>query len=172
MTFARIAIAAVVVTAFNVAAHAQEGKTREQVRAELIAAQRDGDVVTSGESGLTLRELNPSRYPARAPFMAKTRAQVISELEEARRNGDLLDGDSGLTEYEARPGNFPQREVTQSKTREQVRAELEQAIRSGDIIANGDSGESERDLHPQRYATADAAARRQAHAGRYAAHHS
>src|SRR5215831_8556520 len=156
MNFTPIAIAAVVLTAFNIVAHAQEGKTREQVGAELIAAQRNGDVVASGESGLTLRELNPSRYPAQAPSVAKTRAQVIAELDEARRNGDLLDGDSGLTEYEARPGNFPKRQVAQGKTREQVRAELEQAIRTGDIIANGDSGETERELHPQRFATADA----------------
>ena len=45
--------------------------------------------------------------------------------------------------------------MAQGKTREQVRAELAEAIRSGDIVANGDTpGETLRELHPQRYATA------------------
>ena len=43
-------------------AHAQTGLTREQVKAELAEAIRTGDIIGSGESGLTLRELNPQRY--------------------------------------------------------------------------------------------------------------
>ncbi|PKO32186.1 MAG: hypothetical protein CVU36_04075 [Betaproteobacteria bacterium HGW-Betaproteobacteria-9] len=41
-----------------------QGKTREQVRAELREAQRNGDVMANSESGQTFKELNPGRYPA------------------------------------------------------------------------------------------------------------
>ena len=40
------------------------GVTSEQVRAELSAAVRSGDVMAGGEIGLKLNELYPSRYPA------------------------------------------------------------------------------------------------------------
>jgi len=40
-----------------------QGKTREQVRAELREAQRNGDVMANSESGQTLKDLNPGRYP-------------------------------------------------------------------------------------------------------------
>jgi Domain of unknown function (DUF4148) len=153
MNLSRLGIAVLLLTAFS-AVDAQEGKTRDQVRAELAAAQRDGDLLAPGDSGLTLRELNPSRYPARQAASVKNRAQVVAELQEARRNGDIVVGDTGLTQYEINPRNFPARAVAQGKTREQVRAELAEAIRSGDIVANGDSGETLRELHPQRYATA------------------
>jgi hypothetical protein len=77
-------------------AHAQSALTRDQVRAELAEALRTGSILANGESGLTLRELYPQRYPATAgPGIS--RAQVLKELQEARRTGDLLAaGDSGL----------------------------------------------------------------------------
>lgn len=153
MNFSRLGIAVLFLTAFNAAVDAHEGKTRDQVRAELAAAQRDGDVLAPGESGLTLRELNPSRYPARQAASVKTRAQVVAELQEAQRNGDIVVGETGLTQYEINPRNFPARAMAQGKTREQVRVELAESIRSGDIIANGESGQTLRELYPQRYAT-------------------
>ena len=153
MNFSRLGVAVLLLTAFS-AVDAQEVRTRDQVRAEFAGAQRDGDLPAPGDSGLTLRELNPSRYPARQAASVKTRAQVVAELQEARRNGDIVVGDTGLTQYEINPRNFLARAVAQGKTREQVRAELAEAIRSGDIVANGDSpGETLRELHPQRYAT-------------------
>lgn len=45
------------------ATQADTGKTREQVRAELEAAQKASDVPVGGESSLTLRELYPGLYP-------------------------------------------------------------------------------------------------------------
>ena len=152
MSFFRIASAALFVATFTGAVHAEQGKTREQVRAELAAAQRNGDVLASGDSGLTLRELNPGRYPAQQAAPSKTRAQVVAELQEARRAGDIPVGDTGLTAYDINPGNFPARWVAQGKTREQVRAELAEAIRSGDIVANGETGTTLRELYPQQYA--------------------
>lgn len=62
MNFSRIGSAILFLAAFSTAVEAQEGKTRDQVRAELAAAQRDGDVLAPGDSGLTLRELYPQRY--------------------------------------------------------------------------------------------------------------
>ena len=38
------------------------GKTREQVRAELIAALRAGDFIVNAELGLTAREMYPAQY--------------------------------------------------------------------------------------------------------------
>jgi hypothetical protein len=138
------------------AAHAQS-LTRDQVRSELAEAQRTGDIFAPGDSGLTLRELYPYRYPApRAIPATKTRAQVVAELQEAIRNGDRPIGDSGLTERDLHPKDFPAPVVAQSKTRQQVRAELAEAIRTGDIMASGDSGLTLRELHPRRYEMASA----------------
>lgn len=66
---------------------ADVGKTREQVRAELIEAQRTGDIVAPGESGKKLNELYPSRYPAKVA-QGNTRAQVLAELAQAKRSGE------------------------------------------------------------------------------------
>ncbi len=43
------------------AAHADTGMTREQVRAELVAAEQSGDI-SFGQGGQTLREMWPQRY--------------------------------------------------------------------------------------------------------------
>ena len=54
--------------------------TREQVRAELFQAIRSGDMMGSGESSMTLRQINPRAYPAQAATGAKkTREQVQQE---------------------------------------------------------------------------------------------
>src|SRR6266850_2258362 len=85
-------------------AHAQTAKTREQVRNELIEATRNGDVIAGGESGLTLRELNPQRYPRPTTIAGKTREQVKAELEDAIRTGDIIaSGESGLKMNEVHP---------------------------------------------------------------------
>lgn len=45
----------------SAAASADHGKTREQVRAELVAAEKSGDI-SFGQEGKTLRETWPQRY--------------------------------------------------------------------------------------------------------------
>lgn len=40
-------------------------KTRAEVQAELLEAQRTGNIVSWDEQGLMLNELYPQRYPAR-----------------------------------------------------------------------------------------------------------
>jgi predicted RNase H-like HicB family nuclease len=95
---------------------------------------------------------DPSGQFAHAVTASKTRAQVIAELKEAQRTGDILaPGDEGLTEYQLNPRAFPPREAVAGKTREEVQAETKQAIHDGDII-QGESGLTERETFPQAYA--------------------
>lgn len=115
------------------AADAAAPKTREQVRAELIEAQRTGDIVADSESGKKLNELYPSRYPAQAATQGKTRAQVLAELVEAQRTGDIVaQGESGKKLNELYPSRYPTQAAAQGHSRAQVLAELVQAKRSGD----------------------------------------
>jgi hypothetical protein len=135
-------------------AHAQSGRTREQVKAELAEAIRTGDMLGNGESGFTLRQLNPRRYGVvAAPASTLTRAQVNAEVQEARRSGDLIaGGELGLPLNELQPGAFAPRPAIAGKTRAEVQAELREAIRTGDMLADGESGRLLKDVFPQRYA--------------------
>ena len=65
------------------------GKTRDQVRAELVEAQRTGNIQAVGNSGKNLNELYPNRYPAKAVAQGKTRDQVLAELAQAQRSGEF-----------------------------------------------------------------------------------
>lgn len=75
----------------------------------------------------------PDYTPATtATAPGKTRAQVLAELADAQRTGDIYAyGDSGKKLNELRPDLYPTKAVAQGKTRDQVLAELEQAQRSG-----------------------------------------
>jgi hypothetical protein len=55
------------------------GKTREQVRAELIAAQRAGNVIVNAELGLTARQLYPAKYAE------ETRGRMQADLDGAAK---------------------------------------------------------------------------------------
>ena len=143
--------------ALGAAAHADGGMTRAQVKADLAEAMRSGNMLAAGEIGLTLRELNPQRYPAPVVAAGKTRTQVKAELAEAIRTGDITANDeSGLTAYEEHPQLYPAHVVVAGKTRAQVQAELAEAIRTGDMLASDESGLKLNEEHPQRYARARA----------------
>jgi hypothetical protein len=147
-------IALAIAAAFTAAAHADGGKTREQVRAELAEAVRNGDVMAPGESGLTLRQLYPQRYPA-APVAAAgvTREQVLGEVQEARRNGTLMAaGEAGEPSPQTTPQAYAARFTGPGKTRAQVEAETREAIRTGNILAGGESSLLLKDVYPERYA--------------------
>ena len=137
----------------TLAADTDAPKTREQVRAELREAQRTGDIVSDGETGLKLNELYPHRYPAAAVAQGKTRATVQAELQAAQRSGDIVaDGETGQKLNELYPHRYPAATSTaQGKTREQVRAELREAQRTGNIVAGGESGQKLNELYPNRY---------------------
>jgi lipoprotein-anchoring transpeptidase ErfK/SrfK len=83
-------------------------KTRAQVQAELVDAQRNGTLIADGQTGATFRELNPGRYMQPATVSPVTRAQVKAELAAARRNGTLIaDGQTGATFRDLAPHRFP-----------------------------------------------------------------
>jgi len=110
--------------------------TREQVIADLVEAQRTGNIATGLDGNKKLNELDPVRYAQAAlPAAASTtRDQVRAELIEAQRTGDVatgLDGNKKLNELE--PARYASQQTTQGKTRAQVRAELIEAQRTGDI---------------------------------------
>lgn len=133
-------------------------KTREQVRAELIEAQRNGDLIADGETGLRFNQVSPHLYP-QATVVAKTRAEVKAELAAAQASGDLIaDGQTGARFNEVFPAQYaasrtaPAVEVVaQGKTRAEVKAELAEAIRNGELIADGETGARFKDLNPSRY---------------------
>lgn len=84
-----------------------------------------------------------------------TRAQVIADLKEAQRTGDLVTGYSGLRQNEIAPERFPPKPAQPGKTRQQVREELAEALRTGDIVT-GYSGLKRHEINPSLYAAARA----------------
>lgn len=78
---------------------APEGKSREQVRAELFEAIRTGDIAAprglsdyTTHSGTKMNEVFPELYPAKpAATVEKTRSQVRAEAIEASRKQPVLD---------------------------------------------------------------------------------
>lgn len=98
--------------------------------------------------------------PTSAIVSTKTRAQVLAELAEAQRTGDIVVnvGANGNSKKlnELYPERFPAKTVAQGKTRAQVLSELAEAQRTGDIVVNvGANGNSKKlnELFPERYSS-------------------
>ena len=128
---------------------AAAAKTREQVRAELLEAQRTGDVMADGESGMKLNELYPRSFPANANANAQSRArtEVRAELLEAQRRGELMSfGDSESAFSPRYPGRAS---AASGLTRAEVKAQLFEAQRRGDWMTS-DSGSSFNGASPYR----------------------
>ena len=88
-------------------------KTRDQVKAELVQAQRSGDVIAD-DLGQKLNEVNPRRYPAQAAAQGRSRAEVKAELLEAqRRGGVIVTTESGQNLNDLYPGRSTARSRTQ-----------------------------------------------------------
>ena len=133
------------------AAHAQTGPTREQVRAETLAAIRNGDMVMP--SGMTPRAMFPDRYPAApaTPVAAgPTRSEVVAETQAAIRNGEMV-APSGMTARAMTPGLYPAPPEAEGATRREVKAELAEATRKGELMATGRADLMMREEFPQRY---------------------
>lgn len=127
--------------------------TREQVRAETLRAISNGELM-SGESSLSLRQINPRAYPAAAPVASKSRSQVVNELNRAIQSGDMMAaGESGAKLNEIAPGNYPAQNLAAgpSKTRDQVQHELAEAIIHGEMMANGEDGRMLNEVFPGMY---------------------
>jgi hypothetical protein len=125
-----IALALTTLAAGNALAAEPVGKTRAEVRAELVQAQRTGDIVDS--EGQKLNALFPGQYPAQAQAAGKTRAEVQIELIEAQRTGDIVD-----SEGQKLNALFPSQYPTQAqagRSRDEVKQELAEAIRKGDVV--------------------------------------
>jgi Domain of unknown function (DUF4148) len=56
-----LSVSAIAMGLLSGAAYAEPGKTRAQVQAELVAAEKAGDI-TFGQGGNTLHEIWPQRY--------------------------------------------------------------------------------------------------------------
>ncbi|MCV0437639.1 MAG: DUF4148 domain-containing protein [Hydrogenophaga sp.] len=111
MKSARLSLIALALTAASVgttfAADASAPKTRDQVRAELAEAQRNGTLIADGQTGATYRDLNPGRYGAMAMTSTKSRAEVRAELRDAWVRGELVaDGQTGATFRDLAPHRF------------------------------------------------------------------
>lgn len=90
----------------------------------------------------------PHAADAGAPL---TRDQVMAELAQAQRNGDLLaNQEAGLKANEVAPGNYPA-QAQSHKTRAQVMDELVQARRNGDVPVDGVTGLRANQLVPGNY---------------------
>ena len=124
------------------AAHA-DGLTREQVRAETLAAARAGQIP---HGDLDQRAAEPAA--AGTPMSV---AQVRAELAQAVAAGSLEVGETGRTQREIEPGRYPQAPAVAGLTRSDVRRELVAAIRQGQL-PQGDLDRTQADIAPQRYA--------------------
>ena len=79
-----------------------------------------------------------------------TREQVLAELAEAKRTGELVDAKTGKKLNELNPHLYPAKVSASTVTREQVLAELAEAKRTGDIV-DTKSGRKLNELYPNSY---------------------
>lgn len=134
-----------------------EGLTREQVKAELAEARRNGTLIANTETMQTYRDLYPDRYPPAPTVIGKTREQVKAELAEARRNGTLIaNAETMQTFRDLYPDRYPPAPTVIGKTREQVKAELAEAILLGDTPLD-EYGRTPAERFPSAYASVRAA---------------
>ena len=81
--------------------------TREDVKAQFLAAQKNGDLIV-GQNNETARELDPRLYPAQPDATpSKSRQQVRDEFIAAQKAGDLIIGENGETARELNPKAYP-----------------------------------------------------------------
>ncbi|WP_168708520.1 DUF4148 domain-containing protein [Hydrogenophaga sp. PAMC20947] len=164
-------VLAVAAVASGSAFAADSGLTRAQVKAELAAAQRTGNVIANSESGALAKDVSPNLYPAAYTTEGLSRAQVKAELAAAQEAGNVIaNGESGQTVAELNPAKFPA--TLSTKTRAEVKAELALAQRTGDIVINGETGKTLAQAYPARFAPDNAVAQNPANAqvsGRYQA---
>ena len=101
---------------------------------------------------LTLAAFSAGHALAADPVTPKTRAEVLKELEDAKKLGEIPANDeSGLLLREEFPQRYPPKATGPSLTREQVRKELLEAQRTGEIPANDESNMQLHELYPSRY---------------------
>jgi hypothetical protein len=165
MNSAKISTIVLAVTslAWGSAFAADSGLTRDQVKAELAAAQRTGNVIVNSESGALAKDVFPSLYPVAYATEGLSRDQVKAELAAAQQAGNVIvNGETGQTVAELLPARFPATLTT--KTRAEVKAELAEAQRTGNIVINGETGQTLAQAYPARYTSGNAVAQNPANA--------
>jgi len=126
------------------AARADDIPSRDQVRAETLAAARAG-LIPHGE--LDLRDT-----PAAAPEAALTRAQVRAELARASAAGELPEGELDRVPRALAARHPEAGDATPGLSRAEVRRELVAAMRRGEL-PEGELGRTPAELAPQHRAT-------------------
>jgi hypothetical protein len=129
-------------------AYAAPGLTRAQVRAETMAAIRNGTIIQG--DGFPERAVLPGLFPPAPVVAGLTRAQVRAETLAAIHDGTIIQGD-GFPERAVLPGLFPPAPVVAHESRAQVKAELAQAIRTGNMPAPGRITMTLRQEFPEMY---------------------
>lgn len=118
--------------AFAAELSADAPKTRDQVRAELAEAKRNGTLFNYSYAA-PQNEVNPQRYAATAPQPSGlTRAQVEAERQQARRTGNVFSYTYAAKLNELNPGRYEQAAAS-ALTREQVRADYLAARNAGEL---------------------------------------
>ena len=155
---------------------AEVGKTRAQVQAELVQARATGDITApdqlsidyTGRTGAKMNEVFPARYAAVAPVSTKTRADVIAEMAEAKRTGNIMASSQVAIDFgsttaaklnEIFPDRYPAVAKAPAKTRTEVRTALAEAQLTGDLPADnllslvyaGVPGQKLKDVYPTQY---------------------
>ena len=164
------------IAAHALAADADVGKTREQVQAELVQARATGNITApdqlsidyTGRTGAKMNEVFPARYAAVAPVSTKTRADVVAEMAESKRTGNVMASTQVAIDYagttsakmnEVFPARYPAVAGAPAKTRAEVRTELAEAQRTGDmpadnllsLVVTGVPGNKLNALYPSQY---------------------
>ena len=89
---------------------------------------------------------------AAQPATPVTRAQVLAELVEAQRTGDIMDGRTGKMLNELHPNLYPAKAAAPGLTRAQVLAELAEAKRTGElVVTQGSTTKKLNEFYPNSY---------------------
>jgi len=103
-----LAICGLTLALGSAASCANPDAVRDRVRAELIAAEKAGELPV-GEPEIAPRDMFPWLYPTVAkPGITKTRAQVQAEAVAAVQNGTQYVDFAGKSRRELFPGEYPQ----------------------------------------------------------------
>jgi hypothetical protein len=128
-----------VVAAQVQAQDARSPLTRQAVQAELMRAQRAGELLAAGEAGATLKAAPPATTAA-------STIEVRGRLQrDAQRGAFLAAGERGQLVDDGVGW------VGVGKERQQVIAEFFEALRSGDLMVAGELGLTRRELAPMAY---------------------
>ena len=115
-----------------------------------------------------MNEIFPARYAAVVAVSNRTRAQVVADMKEAKRTGNIAAPTLTSMDYagygtakmnEIFPSRYPAQAEVAGKTRAEVRTELAEAQRTGDMQADttlsllytGIPGQKLKDLYPTKY---------------------